>query len=81
MHQVTTGYLLKVTIYTTQISTNGSHLLPAGFLEYWPYKVSKIVYGLLSYALQPAKCTSASLMGAILKEYLFVVIVMQIFIK
>ena len=32
--------------------------------------VSKIMYGLFSYALQPAKCTSASFMGAILKEYL-----------
>ena len=35
-----------------------------------PYKVSKIGYGLFSYALQPAKRTSASFMGAILKEYL-----------
>jgi hypothetical protein len=35
-----------------------------------PYKVSKIGYGLFSYALQPAKHTSASFMGAILKEYL-----------
>ena len=35
-----------------------------------PYKVSKIGYGLFSYALQPAKRTSASFTGAILKEYL-----------
>ena len=35
-----------------------------------PYKVSKIGYGLFSYALQPAKYTSASFMGAILEEYL-----------
>ena len=35
-----------------------------------PYKVSKIGYGLFSYALQHAKITSASFMGAILKEYL-----------
>ena len=35
-----------------------------------PYKVSKIGYGLFSYTLQPAKRTSASFMGAILKEYL-----------
>ena len=35
-----------------------------------PYKVSKIVYGLFSYALQPAKCTIASFMGANLEEYL-----------
>ena len=32
--------------------------------------VIKIGYGLFSYALQPAKRTSASLMGAILEEYL-----------
>ena len=32
--------------------------------------LSKIGYGLFSYALQPAKRTSASFMGAILKEYL-----------
>ena len=44
--------------------------VPAGFLEYWPYKVRKIGYGLLSYALQPAKGSSASFMGAILEEYL-----------
>ena len=70
MHRVTTGYLFKVTIYTAHISSNGSHFLPAGFLEYWPYKVSKIGYGLLSYALQPAQHTSVSYMGAILEEYL-----------
>ena len=35
-----------------------------------PYKVSKIGYGLFSYALQPAKRTSVSFMGAILEEYL-----------
>ena len=35
-----------------------------------PYNVSKIGYGLFSYALQPAKHTSASFMGAILEEYL-----------
>ena len=34
------------------------------------YKVIKIGYGLFSYALQPAKRTSTSLMGAILKKYL-----------
>ena len=70
MHRVTTGYLFKVTISTAHISSNGSHFFPAGFLEYWPYKVSKIGYGLFSYALQPAKRTSASFMGAILEEYL-----------
>ena len=32
--------------------------------------VIKIGYGLFSYALQPAKRTSASFMGAILEEYL-----------
>ena len=46
------------------------HFLPAGFLEYWRYKVGKIGYGLFSYALQHAKRTSASFMGAILEEYL-----------
>ena len=35
-----------------------------------PYKVSKIVYGLFSYALQPAKRTIASFMGANLEEFL-----------
>ena len=35
-----------------------------------PYKVSKIGYGLFLYALQSAKHTSASFMGAILEEYL-----------
>ena len=35
-----------------------------------PYKVSKIGNGLFSYALQPAKPTSTSFMGAILEEYL-----------
>ena len=35
-----------------------------------PYKVSKIGYGLISYAMQPVKLISASLMGAILEEYL-----------
>ena len=34
--------------------------------------VIKIGYGLFSYALQPAKRTSASFMGAILKEYLVI---------
>ena len=38
------------------------------FLE--PYKVSKIGYGLFSYALLPAKRTNASFMGAALEEYL-----------
>ena len=38
-----------------------------------PYKVSKIGYGLFLYALQPAKHTSSSFMGAILKEYLVIV--------
>ena len=42
--------------------------LPAGFMEYWPYKVSKIGYGLFSYALKPAKSNSASFMVAILEE-------------
>ena len=69
MHRVNTGYLFKVTIYRAKVSSNTSHFLPAGFLEYWPYKVSKIEYGLFSYALQPAKGTSSSFMGAILKEY------------
>ena len=32
--------------------------------------VIKIGYGLFSYAMQPAKHTSASFMGAILNEYL-----------
>ena len=32
--------------------------------------LSKIGYGLFSYALRPAKRTSASFMGAILEEYL-----------
>ena len=44
--------------------------MPAGFLEYLPYKVSKIGYGLFSYALQPAIRTIVSFMGAILEEYL-----------
>ena len=35
-----------------------------------PHKDSKIGYGLFLYALQPAKPTSASFMGAIVKEYL-----------
>ena len=39
---------------------------PAGFLD----MVSKVVYGLFLYALQPANRTSASFMGAILKEFL-----------
>ena len=34
--------------------------------------VIKIGYGLFSYALQPAKRTSASFMGAILEEYLVI---------
>ena len=34
------------------------------------YTVNKIRYGLFSYALQPAKCTRASFMGAHLEEYL-----------
>ena len=59
---------VKVTMYTAHISSNRSHFLPAGFLEYWP--LSKIEYGLFSYALQPAKHTSASFMVAILEEYL-----------
>ena len=63
MHRVTTGYLFKVTISTA----NGSHF--SGWFH-GPYKVSKVVYGLFLYALQPAKRTSASFMGAILKEYL-----------
>ena len=54
MHRVTTGYLFKVTIYTAHISSNGNHFWPASFLEYGPYKVSKIGYRLFSYALQPA---------------------------
>ena len=72
MHRVTTGYLFnfKVNIYTAHIGSNGSHFLPAGFLEYSPYKVSKIGYGGFSYALQPAKHINASFMGAILEEYL-----------
>ena len=36
-------------------------------------KVSKNGYGLFLYALQPAKCTSSSFMGAILEEYLVIV--------
>ena len=35
-----------------------------------PYKVRKIEYGLLLYALQSAKRTNASFIGAILKEHL-----------
>ena len=35
-----------------------------------PYKVSKIGYGLFSYALKPAKHPSTSFMGAILEEFL-----------
>ena len=35
-----------------------------------PYKLSKIGYGVFSYALQPVKCTRTSFMGAILEEYL-----------
>jgi hypothetical protein len=35
-----------------------------------PYKVIEIGYGLFSYALKFAKCTSASFRGAILEEYL-----------
>ena len=70
MHWVTTGYLFKVAIYTAHISSNGSHFFPAGFLEYWPYKVSKIGHRLFSYALQPAKRTSTTFKGAILEEYL-----------
>ena len=48
-------------------------LFPAGFLEYRPYKVSQIRYSLFSYSMQPAKCTSASFMSAILEEYLVLV--------
>ena len=40
-----------------------------------PYKVSKIGYDLFLYALQPAKRTSSSFIGAILEEYLVVVAV------
>ena len=43
-----------------------------------PYKVSKIGYGLFSYALQPAKRTSTSFMGAILKEYLVHILFLSI---
>ena len=64
MYRVTTGYLFKVTISTAQMEDTFS----GWFLG--PYKVSKIGYGLFSYALQPARRTSASFMGAILKEYL-----------
>ena len=35
-----------------------------------PYKVGKIGFGLFLYALQHAKRTSDSFMGAILEEYL-----------
>ena len=41
MHRVTKGYLFKFTINTAHISSNKSHFLLAGFLDYWPYKVSK----------------------------------------
>ena len=67
MYQVTTGYLFKVTFSTAHISSNGSHFFVL-LLE--PYKVSKFGYGLFSYALQPAKCTITSFIGAILEEYL-----------
>ena len=30
--------------YTAHISSNGSHFLTAGFLVYYTYKVSKILY-------------------------------------
>ena len=75
MHRVTTGYLFKVTISTAHISSNGSHF-SGWFLG--PYKVSKVVYGWFLYALQPAKRTSASLMGAILEEYL---VILLLFLK
>ena len=67
MYQVTTGYLFKVTIATAQISSNRSHF--SGWFH-GPYKISKIGYGVFSYAVQPAKRTIASFKGAILEEYL-----------
>ena len=39
------------------------------FWDFLKYKDSKIGYGLFLHALQPAKRSSASFMGAILKEY------------
>ena len=48
MHLVTKGYLFKFTINTAHIGSNGSYFLPAGFLEYWPYKVNNILYGLFA---------------------------------
>ena len=46
--------------------------MEATFSSYFrgPYNVSKIVYGLFSYDLQPAKPTIASFMDANLEEYL-----------
>ena len=70
MYRVTKGHLFNFTINTAHTSSNGSHFLSAGFLEFWPYKVSKIEYGLFAYDLQAAKCTSASFNGVILEEYL-----------
>ena len=43
------------------------------------FNQSKIGYGLFSYALQPAKRTSASLIGAIHKEYLVKAVLIYIF--
>ena len=52
--------------------------VPAGFLEYWPYKIRKIGYGLFSYVLQRAKRTSASFMGEFLEEYLVAVKLIEV---
>ena len=64
MHRVTTGHMIKVTISTAQIEATFSSWFVG------PYKVDEIGYGLFLYALQPAKRTSSSFIGAILEEYL-----------
>ena len=47
--QIFTGLLqdelFKVTMYTVNISSNGSHFFTASVLVYWTYKVSKMGYG------------------------------------
>ena len=65
MHPVTPGYYF----YSTY-KLKWKPLFSGWFLG--PYNVSKIGYGLFLYALQPAKHTSASFMGAILEEYLVI---------
>ena len=60
-------------IYTTE-HIRSVNLGMDGQSEWLLCTVIKIGYGLFSYALQPAKRTSASFMGAILEEYLVLIV-------